>query len=145
MKVLLKIVLIFFGLLMYLSFVQATDYDEELKRAKRENKPILLYFYNRYCPYCDMMERNVILDKSVKKIIDNHIVFVWIDGDKRKDLMRNYEVFGFPTVILLEPSGKPISSVPGYIHKENFLKILEYLKDGHYRKMSLKTYLQKKK
>ncbi len=126
-------------------FALATDYDQELKRSRKENKPAILYFFSRYCPYCEIMEKEVLLDKTVKKIIESDIVFIWIDGDVRKDLMKNYQVWGFPTFVLLEPSGKVIASIPGYVPKERFLKILEYLKAGHYRRVPLRRYLSEKK
>jgi len=137
-----KIFLSFFLLHTFFSFSSlGSDYLLELKRARKENKPAILYFYSPFCPYCELMERNVIVDEKVKKIIDSDIVFIWIDGDKRKDLMETYGIWGFPTFVLLQPSGKVIVSIPGYIHKEHFLKILEYLRGGHYRKIPLGKYL----
>ncbi|MCS7280233.1 MAG: thioredoxin family protein [Desulfobacterota bacterium] len=125
-------------------FTYAQDYDSELSKAKKEDKPVILYFYSRYCPICDLMERNVILDKTVKKILDRDVVFVWVDGEKRKDLVKAHGVWGFPTVLLLEPEGKRIAILPGYVHKEIFLKVLNYLKGKHYKKIPLKEYLAKK-
>lgn len=123
---------------------KAQDFKDELNRAKKENKPAILYFYSRFCPYCALMERDVILDSTVKKILDKEVVFIWIDGEAREDLRKRYSVWGFPTFVLLEPSGKFIASLPGYIPKRQFLRILDYLKGGHYKRIPLRNYLREK-
>lgn len=120
------------------------SFEYELDRIKKEKKPAILYFYSRYCLYCEFMEKNVILNNDVRRAMESKVALIWVDGDSRKDLMRNYGVFGFPTIVLLDPLGNSLGQVPGYIHKERFLKIVSYLADGHYRRIPLKRFLEKR-
>ncbi|MCX8022518.1 MAG: thioredoxin domain-containing protein [Syntrophorhabdaceae bacterium] len=110
--------------------------NDALRRAKNEDKGLILYFYSRYCSYCDMMEKEVLLNSEIKDMLKKDVVFLKIDGDVMRDIVKKYNVRGYPTVSLVEPSGKKITSVPGYISKRDFKKIILYLKGKHYKIMS---------
>jgi len=125
------------------SLLFADDYSDAMKRARTEGKPMVLYFYSKYCYYCDEMEKRVLSDGEIRTLLKSGVVTLRIDVDKRDDLAAPYNVWSYPTTWLLEPTGKRIARVPGYVSKGEFKKILVYLREGHYKNMGLRDFLRK--
>ena len=125
------------------SSLLAEDYSSALKRAKAEDKAVVLYFSSAYCPYCVAMERDVLSDKEVARTMKQSLVLVRIDVEIRSDLARKYGVRGYPTTCLLEPSGKPLIKIPGYVEKRDFKVILDYARGKHYKTIGLRDYMKK--
>ena len=121
----------------------AEDYASAMKRAKAEDKAIVLYFSSQYCPYCVAMERDVLADKEIAKTMKQNLVSVRIDVEIRTDLARKYGIRGYPTTCFLEPSGKPLIKVPGYVDKKEFKVMLEYARGKHYKTIGLREYMKK--
>lgn len=134
----MRILLFLLVLLPSLSFSQ--EYETGMKRAMREQKPLILYFFSSSCLYCEQMERDVLSDGDVKRKLEG-VVFVRVQAEKRPDLVRQYGVFGYPWTWLFEPSGKRIGHLPGYIPKKTFLRLIDYLQSKAYKKVTLYEYL----
>jgi thioredoxin-related protein len=88
------------------------------------------------------MDRDVLNDKEINPVLKKEIVYIRIDVDKTTELASLYAIRGYPTISLLEPSGKRIAQVPGYIPKKEFKKILSFLKGKHYKTMTLREFLK---
>jgi thioredoxin-related protein len=119
----------------------ADEYSDAIKKAKIEDKPIVIYFFSKYCGYCEAMDKKVLFDKEIKKILDEETVYLRVDVDKEKQTAKLYNVRGYPTTSLLDPTGNRIISISGYVPKKDFKKILDFLKGRHYKKMSLHEFL----
>ena len=136
------------SLLMVLLFapgLMALDYDGALNMAKKNNKPVLLYFYTTWCQYCRMMDKKTLSDKEIDAVLKKSFVYQRIDVEKSEDVARLYGINGYPVCWFLEPSGKRIMSAPGYIDQPTFKRVLEYIKDGHYKQTEINDYLKKKR
>lgn len=125
------------------SAVFADDWEAATKRAKKEDKPLILYFFSTYCPYCLAMDQEVLADRDINTSLKNKAIFLRVNVDKRDDVARFYSVRGYPTTSFLEPSGQRIVQIPGYIEKKDFKKILAYVTGKHYRTSSLRDFLKK--
>jgi thioredoxin-related protein len=112
---------------------RADEHSDALKKAKMENKPVLLYFYSNYCTYCEAMDRNVLSDKNIKKSLATDVVYLRINVDDKRETAARYNIRGYPTTYLLDPVGKRIAVIPGYMSKRDFGKVLAFLKGKHYR------------
>jgi thioredoxin-related protein len=115
----------------------ADEHSDALKKAKAENKPSLLYFYSNYCTYCEAMERDVLSQKDVKKSLATDVVFLKINVDEKREISAKYNVRGYPTTYLLDPAGKRIAVIPGYMSKKDFAKVLTFLRGKHYKTTNL--------
>ena len=62
------------------------DYEEGLKMAKAENKPMLLDFTGYACVNCRRMEENVWSDPEVYKIMKEKFIIVSLYVDDKKKL-----------------------------------------------------------
>lgn len=121
----------------------ADEWDLALKKAKKEDKPTILYFFTPYCSYCQAMDSEVLAEKEISVALKKKIVYLRIDVEKREDLARFYGVRGYPTTTFLKPNGQPVIQIPGYIEKSDFKKLLTFVVEKHYNTMNLKEFLRK--
>lgn len=119
------------------------DYDNALKAAKGEKKPLVLYFFSKSCYYCTVMDKETLANSEVAGMIRRDFVFLRVDVDKSAELSRLYRVTGTPSSWFLDSSGKRILEAPGYIQGPVYKKVLEYIKGKHYNNMDVQTYLKK--
>ncbi len=131
------------ALVLFASAAFSLDYNTALKTAKRENKPLLLYFYSKSCGYCTMMDGKTLVDKEIAAMLKNDFVFLRVDADKSEDLTRLYRISGTPSSWFIEASGKRVGEIPGYIETRDYKNILAYMKGKLYNEMDLQTYLKK--
>jgi len=141
-RVLLPICVVLLLLLPALG-ASATTYQEGVRAAQKENKPLYLYFYSDSCGYCKMMDKEVLGDKEIGNLLKRDFVYVRINADKATDIAKLYGVRGFPSNWFLESSGARIVEAPGYIQKPLFKRVLQYVSGGHYRTMDVNAYLKK--
>jgi len=143
MKRYLVLIPLLFSALLCCCPVMATEYEAGLNQAKKENKPLVLYLNTKNCYYCVAMEKTTLADKDIEAILKKDFVFVMADVEKRSDLLKTYPIRGTPTSVFLDPSGKRLLSIPGYIGKSDFKMTLEYVRDGHYKTTDFVEYRKK--
>lgn len=134
---------LFFIALLLCTAAHADGWDLALKRAKKEDKPVVLYFFTASCSYCQAMDKEVLAEKEVSTTLKKNAVYLRVDVEKREDLARFYGVRGYPTTTFLEPNGQRIFQIPGYIEKNDFKKLLAFVNGKHYKTMNLKEFLRK--
>lgn len=85
------------------------DFEGALKKAKAENKLVLVDIYAEWCAQCKELDEKTWPDPSVKDWIAKNAVPVRIDTDaKRKDLQPVLKITGYPTVMLMDSEGKEV-------------------------------------
>lgn len=62
------------------------DYDDAIRLAKRENKPVLIDFTGWACVNCRRMEENVWTKPAVEKLMKNEFILVSLYVDERTKL-----------------------------------------------------------
>lgn len=120
------------------------EYERVMQIAKKDGKPIMLYFFSKYCPYCALMEQDTLADREIMKILTGFHV-VRIDAEANRPLARRYSVNVFPAFWFLDGSGNRIVATPGYMEKPFFKRLLEYVKGNHYKTQDLYQYMKKTK
>ena len=71
-------------------FQTFNDYSQILKKAKLENKYILLYFTGRACQNCRLIESNILSDDQIKSKIENNFLAFELFVDSREKLKEPY-------------------------------------------------------
>lgn len=136
------------------------NFEDALKKAKTENKRVIVDVYTDWCGWCKKMDADAYSNKDIKKIIEDNFIFIKLNAEGKNKINYNgkqyteeelsfyFDVFSFPTTVFLEPDGKliefkydksPMKNVPGYFKADEFKKILNYFKDGNYKDTDMST------
>jgi membrane protein DedA with SNARE-associated domain/thioredoxin-related protein len=97
-----------------------TDYKAALAEAKRTNKAVLADFTGSdWCTWCQKLKREVFDTEAFKAWADKHVILLELDYPQaasqpdalkrqNKELLKEFAVSGFPTVIFLDGDGKEL-------------------------------------
>jgi protein disulfide-isomerase len=82
------------------------DMDKAFADAKRDNKPMLLYWGAVWCPPCNELKNQVFAEPRFKDLV-KPLIAVYLDGDQpnAQTWGEKLKVTGYPTVLLLGPKG----------------------------------------
>ncbi len=81
------------------------DYEAALQRAASANSVLLLHFYGDYCPPCKLLDKKTFHDPALVTAINENVVAVKINAEKRRDLATKYNVNRWPTDVYLYSNG----------------------------------------
>ncbi|MFN2431612.1 MAG: thioredoxin domain-containing protein [Gemmatimonadota bacterium] len=90
--------------------------EEALRRAREEDKPILLSIGYSACHWCHVMERESFEDELIAERMNEHFVCVKVDREERPDLDEIYMAAtqamnagqgGWPMTVFLTPEQRP--------------------------------------
>lgn len=97
-----------------------TDFEKASAAAKASNRYMLLDFSGSdWCGWCMKLEKEVFSQKDFKKYAKENLVCVLLDFPKgkslkkklikqNKDLSDKYRIRGYPSIIILDPTGEKI-------------------------------------
>lgn len=102
-----------------------TDYDAALATATSTGRPVLALFTGSdWCPHCKTLEHNVFGSDVFRAWAKDNVVLLMVDlpqagisqavRNERSQICINYGVRTFPSVLLLGPDGRKITTQTGY-------------------------------
>ncbi|MGI8819686.1 MAG: thioredoxin family protein [Chthoniobacterales bacterium] len=120
-----------------------TDYKQALEEAKAGNKRLLIDFTGSdWCGWCIRLDREVFSKPEFAAYAEKHLVLLEADFPRAKqipaavkaqnsELAQRFEVEGFPTIVVLDGTGKQIGAL-GYMPggPEAFIAELDRLPKG---------------
>ena len=134
---------------LFASFARAesawlNDYKKAQEEAKANNKLLLLNFTGSdWCGWCIKFDKEVWSQPQFKDYARDNLVLVELDFPRRKDqpaevkkqnvqLAQQYEVLGFPTIVVLNGNGQKLWQFDGYFPggPEAFIAQLQKLRHG---------------
>ncbi|MEA1870314.1 MAG: thioredoxin family protein [Euryarchaeota archaeon] len=90
------------------------SYDEGMKIAQAQNKPVMIDIYTGWCKYCKELDRVVYTDPGVIDLADK-FVCIKFNADKRRDLAAKYNSPtptnprpGVPAIVFLRSDGTEV-------------------------------------
>ena len=131
-------------------------YEEGVKKAQDSNKPIVLHFYTDWCGWCKKMDRDTFANPRIQEFMNLNFIPIKVNAESKEmikvngkevktaALARSLGVVGFPTTMFLESNGADIGSVPGYIDQDRMRKILVYVQEKAYKKMSFEDFTKQR-
>jgi len=90
--------------------------EDALRRAREENRPILLSIGYSTCHWCHVMERESFEDEAIAAVMNKHFVCIKVDREERPDLDEiymaatialNHGQGGWPMTVFLTPDQRP--------------------------------------
>ena len=103
----------------------STDYDGSLDRAKLEHKHVFLFFTGSdWCGWCKKLSREILTTGEFTQYAQDKLILVELDYPRQtpqsyevkvqnKMLESRYSITGFPTVVVLDYTGKAVARL-GY-------------------------------
>jgi len=110
--------------------------EETLKRAKEENKLLIISIGYAACHWCHVMEDESYSDEEVAAYMNEHFISIKIDREERPDIDQVYMAVaqlisgsgGWPLNAIAMPDGKPIYAGT-YYPKDNWMALLKNIID----------------
>jgi protein disulfide-isomerase len=120
------------------------DYTKAQEEAKANHKLLLLNFTGSdWCGWCIKFDKEILSQPQFKNYAHDNLVLVELDFPRRKaqptevrkqnlQLAQQYEVLGFPTIVVLNSNGQKVWQYDGYFPggPEAFIAQLQKLPHG---------------
>ena len=102
------------------------DYNKAQEAAKANHKLLFLNFTGSdWCGWCIKLDKDIFSQPQFKNYAHDNLVLVELDFPRRKSqpteerkqnmqLAEQYEVLGFPTIVVLNSSGQKVWEFNGY-------------------------------
>lgn len=130
------------------------SFDQGLRLAREQNRPIFLYFGRFGCGWCDMTNKQAFSDPGLRKLYTQNYVLIYVDAESGKrlrlpsgeriteaDLGVRYKAFATPLFMYMEPDGKEIARIPGVKTTQDFHDFDRFVSGGHYKTQTLNQFL----
>lgn len=132
--------------------IQPLPLEQALELAPEQGKKILVDVYATWCPYCQRMHSEVYPSEQVQEAISEYFILVKIDIESEE--MVNYhgeemteaefaqalENENVPTVYFLNDEGAIIGQQPGFLKKDVFASLLNFVGSDAYLDQSFQEY-----
>jgi len=104
-------------------FKKFNGLENALAESKAQNKPLFFDTYTDWCYWCKRMDADVFSKEDVAAYYNENFICVKVDGEAEisADFVSNYEVNGFPCMLILSGDGEILNRSDGAITDiENF-------------------------
>lgn len=106
-------------------------YAQVLERAKQENRYVFIDFYATWCGPCKRLDEVTYPDAKVSELLNSMVPVKW-DAEKDPWLAtaKQYKVSAYPTLIVLDPSGKEVDRHLGFLEAAEFVATIDGYRKG---------------
>jgi uncharacterized protein len=95
------------------------------KRARQENKPVLLDLEAIWCHWCHVEDAKTYSQPQIAQLLNTKFIPVKVDQDSRPDLSNRYGDYGWPATVIFKPNGDEIDILSGFVPPKDMLPLLE--------------------
>ena len=91
----------------YTWYEGASGFERGIEEAQREGKPLAVYFYTDWCPYCRELERDLLSRAKVEDFL-KYLVKIRVNpenGRRERLLANEYGVKGYPSFFIQSAPG----------------------------------------
>jgi thioredoxin 1 len=99
------------------------SYDNFLREAKKQHKPIILDFWASWCGPCKKMDQETFTDKAFASYLNENFLIYKVDIDSfdGMEIVNRFDIKAFPTLLVADYKGNEVSKVKGFYYA-NYLK-----------------------
>jgi thiol:disulfide interchange protein len=101
------------------------DLGAALKTATATHKWVLVDVYTDWCGWCHKLDEDVYTNPRVIKLLKKSFVLVKVNaeaGTLGKYVGKQYDVHGYPTIVVVSPNGKMKGKIGGYKEADAFVE-----------------------
>lgn len=104
-----------------------TNYDIALAQSKKENKPIALLFYAKWCSHCKKMKEEIFIDADVIKLFSTSYICLAVDAESaegialKNKLQSKFLVKSYPTFAFIDSNENLLYCISGEFKKDAFI------------------------
>ena len=86
------------------------SFEELLKEAKKQNKPIFIDFYTKWCGPCKVMAKGTFTKPEVGDFYNKNFISYKVDAEvgEGPELAKKYRIKGYPTLVFINNEGKTV-------------------------------------
>jgi thiol-disulfide isomerase/thioredoxin/Flp pilus assembly protein TadD len=116
----------------HIPFIEGKPFAEVLRRARAENKPVMLDVVASWCGPCKIMDKTAFSDAGVVDWAKKNVIPARVDAEKGEGrrISARYQAFSFPTVVFLDGDGNEIDRLVGGYGAVDFQRGAEALLAG---------------
>ena len=104
-----------------------TNINDAMRDANRENKLILIHFWDHGCPPCLQLEKTVFQQAKFAQVIQQHYIPVKINVSDSPRLRKQYRIRRWPMDIILNTRQQQLHRDVSKQSSEEFIAILSHL------------------
>jgi len=90
--------------------------SQALEVAQTQNKPVFIKGYTDWCGYCKLLDRKTLADEGVASYLNAHFINLRVNMERADgpEIANKYRIKGFPTMLVLSPTGKELDRYTGF-------------------------------
>ena len=82
--------------------------EAAFQRAENQKKPLFIFFYADWCPWCRKYEVEALETEAVRQRLERDFVPVAVDVDQQRALFRRHQGRVVPMTLIQTPGGRTI-------------------------------------
>jgi thioredoxin-like negative regulator of GroEL len=102
------------------------DVDRAFEQARSRNQPVFLYWTAVWCPPCNQVKSTIFTRSDfIEKSRSFVPIYVDADSPSGQVLGERFKVRGYPTMVLLDGSGRELTRLAGSVEASRYMQLLE--------------------
>ena len=108
------------------------SYEEALEISKQNGKYILIDFSAVWCANCFELKEKVFGIEELKNFINDNLIFIEVDVDKRKDIAKEFDIKWLPYIIIIDKDKNILYTKNSFssFDKKTSIKIASEIKEN---------------
>jgi thioredoxin-like negative regulator of GroEL len=103
---------------------------QAVSRADAAGKPVLVDIWAVWCEPCKLMDVTTYRDEEVLRTIEEFVPLK-VDADLQEMFIEKYEINAYPTVLILDGSGREITRLLGMVEAPDLLESMNNVLAGY--------------
>jgi thioredoxin-related protein len=120
-------------------------YEAAVDQAKSQNKYVFVDIYTDWCTWCKKLDKDVYNNPTVQQAFAKNFTLTKINAEAttphtfqgsqktEEQIAEAWNVTGFPTLVFLDQTEKPVFAYIGYLSPDKFVKLLDFVSTGAFK------------